>query len=101
MPGRKMGYGDPQFDVADRRARGVDRNGRQRLNLRQENAVFGGTGGVSENNRLLGFRPAYRNQATGQIAMRRAMCAVCCQRSTRASFATANSILARLLPRQR
>ena len=71
MPGRKMGYETPPFDVAVRRTSRADRNGSQRLNLRQENAVFGGTGGVSEQNRPLGFRPAYRNAATGRIVFSR------------------------------
>ncbi|MBB3181586.1 hypothetical protein [Variovorax sp. Sphag1AA] len=35
--------------------------------LAQENAAFKGSGGVSANNRSLGFRPAFRNNETGLI----------------------------------
>lgn len=35
--------------------------------LQRQNALYAGTGGVSDNNRDAGFRPAYRNRATGQV----------------------------------
>ncbi|SFM69143.1 hypothetical protein [Variovorax sp. OV329] len=35
--------------------------------LAQENTVFQGSGGVSANNRPLGFQPAFRNNETGCI----------------------------------
>lgn len=35
--------------------------------LSQQNAVFHGTGGVSANNRSLGFQPAFRNKETGLV----------------------------------
>jgi len=34
--------------------------------LRLQNVAYDGTGGVSQNNRQTGFRPAYRNIRTGQ-----------------------------------
>jgi len=33
--------------------------------LRDENQVFSGTGGVSAGNRTLGFRPAFKDTASG------------------------------------
>ena len=39
--------------------------------LRLENAAYRGTGGVSQNNRQAGFRPAYRNIRTGQTVVSR------------------------------
>lgn len=42
-----------------------------RFELRLENAAFSGTGGVSQNNRGTGFRPAYRNIRTGQTVVSR------------------------------
>lgn len=35
--------------------------------LAQENTIFKGGGGVSANNRCLGFQPAFRNNETGCI----------------------------------
>ena len=35
--------------------------------LRQENQIFLGTGGVSQENRQQGFRPAFRDDATGKV----------------------------------
>lgn len=39
--------------------------------LRLENSVYRDTGGVSQNNRESGFRPAYRNIRTGQTVVSR------------------------------
>ena len=39
--------------------------------LRLENVAYHGTGGVSQNNRRAGFRPAYRNIRTGQTIISR------------------------------
>ena len=39
--------------------------------LRLENAAYRDTGGVSQNNRQAGFRPAYRNIRTGQTVISR------------------------------
>ena len=50
----------------------VSRNGPLTLfELRLENRTFEDTGGISQNNRDLGFRPAYRNIRTGQTVMSR------------------------------
>jgi hypothetical protein len=38
-----------------------------RRRLRSESQDFEGTGGVSENNRPQGFRPAFRDTSTGQV----------------------------------
>jgi hypothetical protein len=35
--------------------------------LRQENERYAGSGGVSRENRSLGFRPAFRDDATGKV----------------------------------
>jgi len=49
----------------------VNRQGRtlSQFELRLENLLYSGTGGVSQNNRESGFRPAYRNIRTGQIVV--------------------------------
>jgi len=39
--------------------------------LRLENVAYHGTGGVSQNNRQKGFKPAYRNIRTGQTVVSR------------------------------
>ena len=39
--------------------------------LELENLAFGGTKGVSKNNRADGFKPAFRNQRTGQVELAR------------------------------
>jgi hypothetical protein len=41
------------------------------LRLRTENRLFRGSGGVSENNRTLGFRPAFLDSATGHVYLSR------------------------------
>lgn len=71
MPGGKTRHGTPQFDRAGCRTGDAVDGQPYRLNLLQENAVYGATGGVSENNRRHGFRPAYRDSATGRIAISR------------------------------
>jgi hypothetical protein len=35
--------------------------------LDQQNAVFAGTGGVSQENRAAGFRPAFRHRTSGEV----------------------------------
>lgn len=39
--------------------------------LRKQNLAFVGTGGVSQENRSSGFRPAFHDLATGHIALAR------------------------------
>jgi len=39
--------------------------------LELENLAFGGTKGVSKNNKAEGFRPAFCNQKTGQVELAR------------------------------
>lgn len=58
-------------NVALRRRAGPNPAALCRRKLRRENAVFRGTGGVSEDNRSLGFRPAYLNTATGETVVSR------------------------------
>ncbi|MGD8956101.1 MAG: hypothetical protein PVJ03_02130 [Chromatiaceae bacterium] len=58
-------------NVALRRPAGHELGALCRQKLRRENAVFRGTGGVSEDNRSLGFRPAYFNTATGETVVSR------------------------------
>jgi len=41
------------------------------LRLCAENRQFRGSGGVSQNNRALGFRPAFRDSATGHVYLSR------------------------------
>src|SRR5512143_105709 len=41
------------------------------LRLRAENRQFRGSGGVSENNRALGFRPAFLDSVTGHVYLSR------------------------------
>lgn len=39
--------------------------------LARDNALFAGTGGVSERNRAAGFAPAYRDSESGEVALSR------------------------------
>ena len=39
--------------------------------LRSENAVFAGTGGISQNNRQARFLPAFRDVETGRVELAR------------------------------
>jgi hypothetical protein len=39
--------------------------------LQRENQVFSGTRGVSQNNRSLGFRPAFLQQSSGRVEVAR------------------------------
>jgi hypothetical protein len=39
--------------------------------LAHDNAVYAGTGGVSQRNRAAGFAPAYRERETGEVALSR------------------------------
>lgn len=48
----------------ERRMRGV----LTQLTLRDENRLYAESGGVSQHNRGLGFRPGFLNRATGEIA---------------------------------
>jgi hypothetical protein len=58
-------------NISLRRTAGPNLAALCRQELRRENAVFRGTGGVSENNRSLGFRPAFLNTATGETVVSR------------------------------
>jgi hypothetical protein len=39
--------------------------------LARDNALYAGTGGVSERNRVAGFAPAYRDNESGEVALSR------------------------------
>jgi hypothetical protein len=41
------------------------------LRIRRENRSFGGTGGLSQNNRGAGFLPAFRDLETGRVELSR------------------------------
>jgi hypothetical protein len=41
------------------------------MSLRDENRLYAGTRGVSENNRSLGFRPGYLNSLSGECVLSR------------------------------
>ncbi len=71
MTSRRTPQSIAHRNIACRRRAGPDRAALCRQKLRRENALFRGTRGVSENNRSLGFRPAYLNTATGETVVSR------------------------------
>lgn len=58
---------DPQEKARQRRMRGV----LTEMSLRDENVLFAKTRGISQNNRGLGFLPAYQNRNSGEVALSR------------------------------
>lgn len=61
-----------KFDTNTRDSRGAfARRSLTSDNLRQQNRLFDGTGGVSRNNRAAGFRPGFLDTASGEVYLAR------------------------------